>query len=154
MKPDRVVVTYIEREIDRRIPGATLALGVLRGSERMELKAVLGEEPKLMREADRKYFDRLGFTAREFVYGDAIERRVRASEPTGVVAHFVKPSGPAAVAGLRQEDWIKEIDGAEVKTFAAATEKLAEIERDAARPEFVLLVARGGETAVLRVKLK
>jgi hypothetical protein len=31
---------------------------------------------------------------------------------------------------------------------------LAEIERDDARPEFVLLVSRGGETAVLRVKLK
>ena len=67
LKPDRVVVTYIEREIERRAPGDTLALGVLRGTERMELKAVLGEEPKLIREAERKYFDRLGFTAREFV---------------------------------------------------------------------------------------
>lgn len=153
-KPERVVVSYIEREIDRRTPGATLAIGVLRGSERMELKAVLGEEPKLMREADRKYFDRFGFTAREFVYGDAIERRVRATESAGVVVHFVKPSSPSAIAGLRQEDWIKEIDGVEVKTFAATAEKLAEIERDTSRPEFVLLVARGGETAVLRVKLK
>ena len=154
LKPERVVVSYIEREIDRRAPGATLAIGVLRGSERMELKAVLGEEPKLMREADRKYFDRFGFTAREFVYGDAIERRVRATESAGVVVHFVKPSSPSAIAGLRQEDWIKEIDGVEVKTFAATAEKLAEIERDTSRPEFVLLVARGGETAVLRVKLK
>ena len=154
LKPERVVVSYIEREIDRRTPGATLAIGVLRGSERMELKAVLGEEPKLMREADRKYFDRFGFTAREFVYGDAIERRVRATESAGVVVHFVKPSSPSAIAGLRQEDWIKEIDGVEVKTFAATAEKLAEIERDTSRPEFVLLVARGGETAVLRVKLK
>ena len=154
LKPERVVVSYIEREIDRRALGATLAIGVLRGSERMELKAVLGEEPKLMREADRKYFDRFGFTAREFVYGDAIERRVRATESAGVVVHFVKPSSPSAIAGLRQEDWIKEIDGVEVKTFAATAEKLAEIERDTSRPEFVLLVARGGETAVLRVKLK
>ena len=154
LKPERVVVSYIEREIDRRAPGATLAIGVLRGSERMELKAVLGEEPKLMREADRKYFDRFGFTAREFVYGDAIERRVRATESAGVVVHFVKPSSPSAIAGLRQEDWIKEIDGVEVKTFAATAEKLAEIERDTSRPEFVLLVARGGETAVLRVKLR
>ena len=76
------------------------------------------------------------------------------SETTGAIAHFVKPSSPAAIAGLRQEDWIKEIDGGEVKTFAAATAKLAEIERDLARSEFVMLVSRGGETAVLRVKLK
>ena len=154
LKPERVVVTWLEREIDRRAPGDTIALTVLRGGARVELKAVLGEEPKLLREADRKYYDRLGFTAREFVYGDAIERRVKAAEPSGVVAHFVKPSSPAAIAGLRQEDWIQEIDGAEAKSFALVTAKLAEIETDQARAEFVLLVSRGGETAVLRIKLK
>ncbi|MCX6941288.1 MAG: PDZ domain-containing protein [Verrucomicrobia bacterium] len=154
LKPERVVVTWLEREIDRRVPGDTFALTVLRGSARVELKAVLGEEPKLLREADRKYYDRLGFTAREFVYGDAIERRVKAAEPAGVVAHFVKPSSPAAIAGLRQEDWIKEIDGAVATSFTAVAAKLAEIEADQARAEFVLLVSRSGETAVLRIKLK
>ena len=87
-----------------------------------------------MREADRKYFDRFGFTAREFVYGDAIERRVRATESAGVVVHFVKPSSPSAIAGLRQEDWIKEIDGVEVKTFAATAEKLAMGKKRPPRP--------------------
>lgn len=154
LKPDRVVVSWLEREIDRRAPGGELALTVLRGGARVELKAILGEEPKLLREAERKYFDRIGLTAREFVYGDAVERRVKAAEPSGVVAHFVKPSSPAAIAGLRQEDWIKEIDGAEAKNFSAVTAKLDEIEKDQSRAEFVLLVSRGGETAVLRVKLK
>jgi serine protease Do len=154
LKPDRVVVTYIEREIERRMPGDTLAIGVMRGGDRMELRPVLGEEPKLMREAERKYFDRLGFTAREFVYGDAIERRAKTTEASGVIVHFVKPSSPVAIANLREEDWIKEIDGVEVKTFVDAAAKLAQIERDNARPEFVMLVSRGSETAVLRVKLK
>jgi serine protease Do len=154
LKPDRVVVSYIELEVSRRAPGDTLALSVLRGGDRVELKAVLGEEPKLLREAERKYFDRLGFTAREFVYGDAIDRHVKIAETTGAVAHFVKPSSPAGVAGLRPDDWIKEIDGTEVKNFAAATAKLTEVEGDLARSEFVLLVSRNGETAVLRVKLK
>lgn len=153
-RPDSVIVRYIEREIDRRAPGEAFAMTVLRGSERVELKATLGEEPKLIREAERKYFDRLGLIAREFVYGDAIERRVKAAEPSGAIAHYVKPSSPVAVAGLRFDDWIKEIDGVEVKAFADAVKKLDEIERDQARPEFVLLVSRGGETAVLRVKLK
>ena len=154
LKPDRVIVTYIEREVDRRAPGDTLTMSVLRGGERLEIKAILGDEPKILREADRKYFDRIGFTAREFVYGDAIDRHVKVADTTGVVTHFVKPSSPAGVANLRPDDWIKEIDGVEVKTFAAATAKLAEIDRDLARAEFVLLVSRGGETAVLRVKLK
>ncbi len=154
LKPDSVVVRYIESEIDRRAPGDPLRLTVLRGAERMELQAVLGEEPKLIREAERKYFDRLGLTAREFVYGDAIERRVKAAEPSGAIVHYVKPSSPVAIAGLRMDDWIREIDGAEIKTYADVVAKLSEIERDEARPEFVILVSRGGETAVLRVKLR
>ena len=115
---------------------------------------MLGEEPRLTTEADRKYFDRIGLTAREFVYADAVALRVKTGSLTGVIAHFVKANGPAAIAGLRTDDWIKEIDGTEVATFAAAAQKLGEIEADAQRAEFVLLVGRGNETAVLRVKLK
>lgn len=154
LKPNSVVPSFIEREIERRRPGDALGLTVLRGSERLELRAVLGDEPKLLREAERKFFDRIGITVREFVFGDAIVRRVKRADQTGVVVHYVKPGSPAATAGLREEDWIREIDGAEVKTFAAATEKLAAIEADEARIEFVLLVSRGTETAVLRVKMK
>ena len=154
LKPDRVVISYIEHEIARRQPGDPLAITVLRGTERIELKAALGEQPKVLREAERKYFDRLGFTVREFVYGDAIERRVKPSEPSGVIVHYVKPSSPAGIAGVRIDDWVREIDGTEMKTFADATTKLAQIEREENRPEFVILVSRGGETAVLRVKLK
>ncbi|PTX94529.1 PDZ domain-containing protein [Opitutus sp. ER46] len=154
LKPNAVIPAYLEREIERRRPGDTMVLAVLRGAERVTVSVVLGEEPKLLREAERKYFDRLGVTAREFVYGDAVVRRVKASEQTGVIVHYVKSSSAAATAGLREDDWIREIDGAEVKDFAAAVQKLGEIERDLTRPEFVLLVSRGNETAVLRVKLK
>ena len=154
LKPDRVVVTDVEREVARRAPGQTMGMTVLRGEARMELQAVLGDEPRLMNEAERKYFDRIGLTVREFVYGDAVGLRVKARSATGVMAHFVKPNGPAGVAGLRTDDWIKEIDGVEVTTFATAAQKLGEIEADSQRAEFVLLVGRGNETAVLRVKLK
>jgi serine protease Do len=79
--------------------------------------------------------------------------RATASEESGVVVHFVKPNSPAAVAGLRPDDWIREIDGAEVMDFAEAITRLAAIDADARRAEFVLLTRRGGETQVLRVKL-
>jgi serine protease Do len=152
-KPDRVVVGYVGREIQRHRPGDAMAFTVLRGQSRVEAKVVLGEQPRLFSEAERKYFDRLGFTARELVYDDAIFRRVKPTETRGVIAHFIKPNGPASAAGLRTDDWIKEIDGVEVKTFTAAATQLAAAEEDRKRSESVLLVSRGGETAVLRLKL-
>lgn len=153
-KPDRVVVDYLERLIAARLPGDTMTLSLLRGSTRLELKVPLAEEPRLVREADRQFFEKIGFTAREFVYGDAIARHSSAGDLAGIVAHLVKPNSPADIAGLRPDDWIKEIDGTEVKDFAAAVAKLSEIEKDLLRSETVFLVSRGGDTAVLRIKLR
>jgi len=153
-RPDRVVIDYVERLIAARAPGDTMAISVLRGSNRLELKATLDEEPRLVREADRMYFEKIGFTAREFVYGDAIARHSRARELGGVVAHLVKPNSPADMAGLRPDDWVKEIDGAEIPDFPTAVAKLSAIEKDPHRAETVFLVSRGGDTAVLRIKLR
>jgi serine protease Do len=139
LKPDGAVVGHVEREIDRRATGEVMKLTVLRGSERIELNATLEESPTSPREVERRYFEQLGLTIRAFA---------------GVVAHFVKPSTALTTAGLRTDDWIKEIDGQEIKTFADAAEKLAAIEKDTSKTEYVLLASRGGETAVLRVKLK
>lgn len=152
-KPDRVVANFVGREILRRKPGEQMAFTVLRSGTQVEAKVVLGEQPKLFTEAERSYYDRLGFTAREFLHDDAVLRRVNPSESTGVVAHFVKPNGPAATAGLQTDDWIREIDGVEVKSFAAASVQLAALEANRSRNECVLLVSRGGETAVLRIRL-
>ncbi len=153
-KPDRVVVDYLERLIAARLPGDTMTLSLLRGSTRLELKVPLAEEPRLVREADRQFFEKIGFTGREFVYGDAIARHSPAGNLAGIVAHLVKPNSPADTAGLRPDDWIKEIDGIEVKDFASAVAKLGEIEKDLLRSETVFLVSRGGDTAVLRIKLR
>ncbi|HVU32325.1 MAG TPA: PDZ domain-containing protein [Opitutaceae bacterium] len=154
LRPNTVVPAYIDREVDRRRPGDRMTLTVLRGTEHVELTAVLGDEPTLLREAQRKYFDRLGLIVREFVYGDAVVRRIKTAERSGVVVQYVKPNSPVDIAGLREEDWIREIDGTEVRTFADAVQKLTAIEADEMRTEFVLLVRRGTDTAVLRVKLR
>lgn len=153
LKPDRVVVGYFSQQILRHRPGETLDLAILRGTARQEIKVRLGDEPKLAREADRHYLERLGFTVREFLYADGIMHRTKPTEQSGVMVQFVKPGSPVATAGLRTDDWVREIDGEEIKTYAQALAKLSAIEADEKRPEFVLLVSRGGETAVLRVKL-
>lgn len=153
LKPDRVVLGYLGQEILKRRAGDALALTVLRGTEKLDVTVTLGEEPKMAREAERRYFERLGFTAREFLAADGIMHRATAGEQGGAVVNFIKPSSPSATGGLRPDDWIREIDGVEVPTYAAAIARLATIEADPARREFVLLTRRGGETQVLRVKL-
>jgi serine protease Do len=154
LKPDQVVGTYLEREIDRRQPGDVLPLTVLRDNQRIDFKVTLGDEPKIIREAERKYFERLGFTVREFLYGDGVARRVKLADQAGVIVDFVKPNSPAAVGDLAGDDWIREIDGREIKTYAEAVDALTAIDGDPNRAEFVLLTSRGTETAVRRVKLK
>ncbi len=152
--PDQVTVGYLEREILKRKPGDKFPLTVLRGSDRVELVATLVDQPKLQREAERKYFEKLGVTVREFVYGDGVLRRVKPADQRGVIANFVKNNSPVGTAGLRPDDWILEVDGTEIKAYAEAVAKLAAIEADATRTDFVLLTSRNNATAVLRVKLK
>ncbi|MBE7539710.1 MAG: PDZ domain-containing protein [Opitutaceae bacterium] len=154
LKPDRVMVNYLAREIARRAVGDVVKVTVLRNGERVDVAAKLVEEPKLFREADRKYFDKLGFTAREFVYADGIMRRAPVAEHQGVIAHFVKANSPAATAGLVTDDWIKEIDGTPITSYKEAIDQLGAIQADSSRTEAVLLIRRGGDTQVLRIKLK
>lgn len=153
-KPDRVLVGWFQREVDRRHPGDTMVLGVQREKQRLDLRATLADAPQLPREAPRQYFEKLGLTVRGFTFADAVARRVKDSDRAGVIAHFVKVNVPVSVAGLRLDDWIKEIDGTPITGFDQAVKMLTAIENDATRTEFVLLVDRGGDTSVLRVKLK
>ncbi len=153
LKPDRVVAGYFGQELLRHHPGDTIVLTISRDGARQDVKVVLGDEPKLVREADRHYFERLGFTAREFLTTDGIANRIKPAEQQGVIVQFVKPGSAVGAAGLRPDDWVREIDGEEMKTYEQAVMKLKQIEADKSRVEFVLLVSRGGETSVLRAKL-
>lgn len=152
LKPDSVVTAYLQRDILKRLPNTSLTLTVLRDRREIELPIVLADAPKTPQEAERKYYEDLGLTVREFVYSDAINRRADPRELTGVIAHFVKSSSPAGTAGVNFDDWIKEIDGQPITSFAQATTLLSALHASG-RPETVFLVSRGGETAVLRVKL-
>ncbi len=154
LKPDQVVLSYFDQEISRRREGEKLKLTVRRATEELEIEVTLGEEPKTAREADRRYFEKLGFTAREFLVGDAIAHRVENPGRAGVVVNFLRSDSPAAVAGLRPDDWIREVDGVTVDSYAQAVERLAEADATKTRRELVLLASRGGETQLLRLKLE
>lgn len=152
--PDRVVTSYLEREILLRQPGDEITLGLVRGQTRLEVTITVGRQPKSLKEAERRYFPRLGITLRESVLFDLISRRLEGSTERGVVANFVKPNTPAASAGLQAGDLILEVDGQRTDDYARAIEHMAAIENDQARSEFVMLISRGAETQVIRVRLR
>lgn len=154
LKPDQVVVTYFQREISRRKPGDKIVLGILRDSQRLQIEVEFADAPLTPREAERRYYDSIGMTIRGFTYIDGVQRRLDVVDHHGVIAHFVKSNAPVSTAGLQTDDLIDEIDGVKVNTFAEAAAILDSIAADEDRSEFVLLVKRGGDTAVLRVKLK
>jgi serine protease Do len=152
LKPDTVVAAHLMREVLKREPGETMTLTVLRDKIELELPIALGDAPKTPKEADRNYLEELGITVRETVFSDVVARREDPANLVGVIAHFIKPSSPAGTAGLRVDDWVKEIDGVAVESYDQALELFAEAEASG-RPEVVMLVSRGGETSVMRVKV-
>ncbi len=153
-RPDFVVLKHVDVLLGQRSVGETVRLNIVRGEARLEIPVQLGDSPKGLREAERRYFPRLGLSVREFLLFDAIGRRViRLGYEEGVIAQFVKPNSPVNAADLQAGDWIKEIDGQSVSGYKQAVELLQKIEEDKGRRDLVLLISRNNETRVLRVKL-
>lgn len=151
-KPDSVVQAYLERSIRGRAVGAEMRFTVVRGETEIELTATLAQGPKLAREAQRRYLEKLGLTLRELVVDDALARRVEFAQMNGVLASFVKPNSPPSVAGLEPGDWIMEIDGVKVIGFEDGLAAFERIQADPTGAEYLLLVSRNNETSVLRVR--
>ena len=151
-KPDGVVQNWFERMFLATQPGGLLKLEVMRGQERLPIEITVGLAPKAIRAAERTYFEPLGLTVRELTLDDAITRRIEWPKAKGVFVTFVKSNSPGATAGLQPGDWIEEIDGVTVTSYAQGVELLNKVRDDTQRAEYVLLIRRGSETSVLRVK--
>jgi serine protease Do len=153
LKPDRVLVTYFEREVDRRHPGDVMRLGVLRGATFLNLSIILTDAPELPSEAARRFFPDLGMTVRGFTYVDGVARQVGGDGQSGVVVTFLKQNSTLATAGLRTNDWITEIDGLAIADYATAIAILTELEANESKAECIFAVRRGTETIKLKIKL-
>jgi serine protease Do len=153
-RPDYSVTPYFQKLIRQKAPGETLSLEVIRGEERLSFDVVVANGPKVVREADYRFFERLGFTVREFLLTDGIRRRLPKEEMNGAIVNFVRPSSAVETAGLRNGDWIKQVEGQVIGSYSEVLEILDNVERDTEKTEFVLLVERNNETSFVRAQLK
>ncbi|MEX0324151.1 MAG: PDZ domain-containing protein [Puniceicoccaceae bacterium] len=152
LKPDSVLQVYFERELLLSTIGEPIQLTVLREDQEVDLEVIPALSPTMMKEAKRHYFEDIGLTIREFLVSDAISRREDHRQLKGVVASYIKPNSPAATGEIKPLDWIHEVDGKPVKTFQDAVEQIQLLENDENTEEIVLLVRRGTETTVLRIR--
>lgn len=153
-RPDFAVTPYFQQLIRRKSPGDTLSLEVIRGEERLTFDVVVGDGPKIVREADYKFYDKLGFTVREFLLTDGIRRRLSKDEMNGAIVNFVQRSSAVETAGLRNGDWILQVEGQAVQSYDEVLQMLDQVEEDEDKAEFVLLVERNNETSLIRAQLK
>ncbi len=151
LKPDGVVQVYFEREVLMARIGEPLPMTILRGDEEIDLELVPEKSPVLMK-AKLKYFDEIGLTLREYILGDALQRREDHQQLRGVIANFIRPNSPAAAGNVQPGDWIQEIGGQPVGTYEEAVERMEAVVADGSLDEIVVLVQRNNDTAVLRIR--
>ncbi|MFM1852455.1 MAG: hypothetical protein RIS54_2139 [Verrucomicrobiota bacterium] len=154
IKPGRMLVNFVQQEVDRRLPGEVMRLGVLRDGQARTITATLTDAPSLPREMPRRYFETLGVTVRGFAYVDGAARQVPVANHGGVIVNFLQAGRPAALAGLHSDEWIRSINGRPVADFAAAVAALAEFEEGTGERVCELGVERAGEAVQLRLQLK
>ncbi|MCZ6674909.1 MAG: PDZ domain-containing protein [Verrucomicrobia bacterium] len=153
-RPDYTVTPYFQKLIRRKKPGDNLSVEVIRGEEHKTFDIVVGAGPKNIREADYRFYEKLGFTVREFLLTDGIRRRLSKEEMNGAIVNFVRRSSAVETAGLRNGDWIKQVEGQVVNSYGDVLDLLDLVELDEERSEFVLLVERNNETSFVRAQLK
>ena len=153
-RPDYAITPYFQKLIRQKKPGEIMSAEVIRGEERISFTITVGTGPKNVREADYHYYETLGFTVREFLLTDGISRRLPKDEMKGAIVNFVKRSSAVETAGLRNGDWIKQVEGVVVDSYETVLEILGGVEIDDEKTEFVLLVERNNETSFVRAQLK
>lgn len=152
LKPDSVLQVYFERELLGSAVGEPITMTVLRGEEEVVVELIPEVSPTIMKEAQRRYFEEVGLTLREFIKSDAIQRREDHRDLKGAIVNFIRPNSPAATGNLQPGDWVQEIGGEPTAGYDQAVEQMERILEDDSLEEIVLLVQRSSETTVLRIK--
>jgi len=153
-RPDYSVTPYFQKLIRRKAPGEILSVEVIRGEERIPFEIEVADGPKIVKEAEYRFYEKLGFTVREFLLTDGLRLRLPKEDMNGAIVNFVRRSSAVETAGLRNGDWIRQVEGQLVNSYGDVLELLDLVEQDEEKSEFVMLVERNNETSFIRAQLK
>lgn len=110
-------VAAFQRELELARPGEALHLQVRRDEGPVTITVIVADAPKLVREAQRRYYPGPGVVIREPVAADG--------GGDGAIVADERPEGSAAAAGLRTGDRIVAIDGSPAGSFFETAGRLA-----------------------------
>jgi serine protease Do len=150
-----LMVTHFMRVLDKHPPGDTVTLGVLRDGTKMDIKATLGEFPKLGADMPHVFSPRIGVVTRDVVFTDLYARRLP-TDTKGAMVALVKNGSPAGLGTtpLRAGMLITKVDDQPVENQKQFTDV---VEKETARPDLKEMVFSvilpNGDTQVCRLDL-
>jgi serine protease Do len=146
---DEAIIAFIGR-IQAEGVGAELALEILRGDRRRDLKVVLGEAPVSAVQAAEVRSSELGLVAQDLTM-DIIQGRGWPTETRGALVSDLEMAGAAMVGGLQRGDLILAVDGQGVSGANDLSTAL-DAALAASRPEIVFFVLRDPDTLFIVLK--
>ena len=144
----------LRNQVARTQPGTDVTLTISRDNREQQVKLTLGELPaERMRAAtdsgggDATDTGKLGIRV-ELLTPALASRLNLQGNPQGLIVTDVDPVGPAAEAGIRQNDVIEEVNRQQVRSTA---DLQSAIQRTGTKP-LLLLINRGGNSLFLTVR--
>jgi serine protease Do len=144
----------LRNQIARTQPGTEVSLTIARDSSEQQVRVTLGELPADKSRAavgdgsgDASNTGKLGISV-EILTPALASRLDLPSSAQGLVVTGVDPTGPAAAAGIRENDLIEEVNRQPVRSVA---DLQAALQRTGERPA-LLLINRRGDSLFLTVR--
>jgi Do/DeqQ family serine protease len=139
----------LRNEIAATAPGTRVQLNVVRDGREQQLSATLAQLPDKSANASQSNGSsdrgRLGLTVEPLT--PELARQLHSKSTKGVVVDQVDPAGPAARAGIREGDVIREVNRKPV----GSVDELQQAVRDSGDRPSLLLVERDGSTVFVAV---
>ncbi|MBI5327966.1 MAG: DegQ family serine endoprotease [Deltaproteobacteria bacterium] len=149
-------VSDLPRSVASTLPGKTVKAKVIRdGKEKIfavtieKMKEDDGEIAASEEKEDRSPEKKFGLSVQPIT--PDIARRLNIKDAEGVVATQVRPDGPAAIAGIKSGDIIKEVNRKDIKNLKEYKEATKAVGKD---DTVLFRIIRGGNSFYVAIKMK